>query len=378
MDINIKNKTQMMKNMKRFSAITIIGLLLLIFNSCDDNSELFTISAPTPAALAELSFTKLELDAVNTNNPAITLNWVEANYGQQAAVNYAIQFSKDEAFTEPVTAATVVGTTTITLSVNEVNSAAGNSGLNPFEWGTVYVRITSSLGSKNSDVSTSNAINFQVYPFFNYVFNDYYLVGDATAPGWNNNGNNPALYRDANDSNIYYYTGLWADNGHFKVLESKGLWHPQFGTDDGMATWATTATASSPEPERFPYGGGNGIPGGYYTFTLNLATNTFTFEPFDASGITSPATLTLKGSSTADVAMTPLAFDGHIWYASNVRLTPGEVSFLTDGGSSWGNTTSFSGVATDGGGSIPVIVEDDYDIWFNDLTGNYILIPLNL
>ena len=27
--------------------------------------------------------------------------------------------------------------------------------------------------------------------------------------------------------------GFWADNGHFKVLETKGLWQPQWGTDDG-------------------------------------------------------------------------------------------------------------------------------------------------
>ena len=28
-------------------------------------------------------------------------------------------------------------------------------------------------------------------------FNDYYLVGNGVASGWNNNLNNPALFRDA-------------------------------------------------------------------------------------------------------------------------------------------------------------------------------------
>ena len=51
------------------------------------------------------------------------------------------------------------------------------------------------------------------------------------------------------------------------------------------------------DPERFPYGGGDGIPEGFYTFTINFASDTFTFEPFDASGITSPATLSIQGSS---------------------------------------------------------------------------------
>jgi hypothetical protein len=375
---NTNNKIQMMKNIKRFSAITIIGILLLVFNSCDDTSEIFTISAPTAPVLAELNFTDLELDAVNTGNPAITLNWNEADYGQQASINYAIQFASDNDFTAPITAATITGNSSITLSVNEVNAAAGNAGLNPFEWKALYARIVASLGSQNSEISASNVVEFNVYPYFNYVFNDYYMVGDATAPGWNNNNNNPALFRDANDSNIYSYTGFYADNGHFKILETKGLWHPQYGTDDGAVFWGTTPTNSSPEPERFPYGGGDGIPAGYYTFKMNFASKAFTFEAFDASAATSPASLTLKGTSTTDLALTALAFDGHIWYANNVRLTPGNVYFVTDSGANWGSSTSFSGIASDSGDSIPVIVEDDYDVWFNDLTGQYILIPLNL
>lgn len=375
----------MMKNIKRFSAISFIGLFMLIFNSCDDNSELFTITNPTPPVLAELGFTDIELDAVNTNNPAINLNWMEADYGQQASINYAIEFASDEAFTTPVVSATVTGITAITLSVSEINTAAGNAGLNPFEWASLYLRIVSSLGSQNSEQSVSNAIQFNVYPYFNYTFNDYYLVGDATAPGWNNNDNNPALFRDENDSNLFYYTGKFGGNGHFKVLSTKGLWQPQYGTDNASRNSDGTSSGevgvnlgSGSDPERFPYAGGDGIPEGFYTFKINFASNTFTFEKFDASGSTSPNTLTLQGSSTSNITMNQLSFDGHLWFANSVRLTPGEVSFVTDGGANWGSESSFSGVATNGGSAIPVIVEDDYDVWFNDLTGRYILIPLNL
>lgn len=369
----------MMKNFKRFSVFGTIGLVMIFLTtSCDDTTDTFHITAPTAPVLADLNFSQIELDPVNTGNPALTLNWSESDYGQQTAINYAIEFASDDAFTNPVTAATVTGRSALTLSINEINSAAGNSGLNPFEWATLYTRVVASLGTQQSEPIASNTLQFDVYPFFNYVFNDYYLVGDATAPGWNNNNNNPALFRDEANSSIFYYTGFWADNGHFKVLPIKGLWHPQYGTDDGTTFWNTTETSSSPEPERFPYGGGDGIPGGYYTFTMNFATKAFTFEPFDASGITSPASLELQGSSVANTAMTPLDFDGHIWNASAVHLVPGEVSFVTGSGAAWGGSTSFSGVATDGGGTIPVLVEDDYDIWFNDLTGRYILIPLNL
>lgn len=366
----------MMKNIKRFSAITFIGVFMMLFKACDDSSELFTISAPTAPVLANVSFTDLKLDAVNTNNPAITLNWEDADYGQQASINYAVQFSSDDAFTTPVTAATVTGRTNLTLSVSEVNANAGNAGLNPFEWKALFIRVVSTIGTRASEPAASNAIEINVYPYFNYTFNDYYLVGDATAPGWNNNSNNPPLYRDASDSNVFYYTGRFSGGGHFKLLQTKGLWQPQWGTDDG--TTVGVNLGSSSDPERFPTAGASGVTEGYYTFTINFATNTFSFTPFNATGITSPASLSLQGSSTANVAMNQLGFDGHQWYANNVRLTPGAVEFVTGAGAKWGNTTSFSGVATDGGGEIPVIVEDDYDIWFNDLTGRYILIPLNL
>lgn len=375
-----------MKNFKIISAVGIIGLVLLFLSSCNDTTDTFSITAPTEPILSELNFSKIELDPVNTSNPAVTLNWVESDYGQQTAVNYTIQFASDENFTMPVDAASVTGKNTITLSVSEINAAAGNAGLNPFEWATLYSRVIASLGSQKSKSINSNTIQFEVYPYFNYSFNDYYLVGNGTAPGWNNNSNNPALFRDSNNSNLYYYTGYFAksggyDEGRFKVLESKGLWQPQWGVTDneGSDDPATAGDIAgnpgtqSNDPGRF------GVPStGYYEFSIDFSTKKYTLTPFDASGITSPASLSIEGTSVATTAMTPLTFDGHIWYASSLRLTPGTVTFLTDAGAAWGGSTSFSGVATSGGDAIPVIVEDDYDVWFNDLTGRYILIPLNL
>jgi hypothetical protein len=388
--INLKNKLQMMKNIKRFSVIGIMGLAMLFIQSCDDTTDKFAITEPTAPLLAELNFTQLELDAVNTSNPALTLNWDEANYGIQAAVNYTIQLSKEETFAQPVIASTITGKTSVTLSTSEVNAGTSDAGLNPFEWADVYVRIVSSLGTQNSETIASNMVKLSVYPYFNYSFKEYYLVGNATAFGWDNKAsdNNPTLFRDNKDDNNFYYTGYFDKGtvgndgeGRFKVIENKGAWSDQWGTTypdntDPIETSGDIAgnpATQSDDPGRF------GVEtSGYYTFTINFASKEFSITPFDESVIISPASLTIKGTSTADVTMAPLAFDSHIWSANSVRLTPGDIAFVTGAGSEWGSTTSFSGVATDGGGSIPVIVEDDYDVWFNDLTGDYILIPLNL
>ncbi|TVZ57906.1 uncharacterized protein DUF5019 [Flavobacteriaceae bacterium MAR_2010_105] len=365
-----------MKNFKNISIYILSVFVLSVLSSCTDDTEKFVVSDTAPVVLSELAITNIELDPVNTNNPAITLSWTHADYGQQSSVNYSIEFSNDEAFTAPITGATVNGNNTVTLSVSELNSAAGNIGFPPFAWNTMFARVMSSIGTQNGLPVASNSISFSVYPFFNYTFKDYYLVGDATAPGWNNNNNNPPLFRDGSNANLYRYTGYFSA-GQFKVLEVKGLWQPQWGTNDGSTIDVNPGTGS--DPNTFPNNNNPIASTGYYTFTINYSTNTYTFEPFNATGAANYTGMSIEGSSvSASSAMTQLAFDGHIWYISSVRLVPGDLQFKTNTGSVWAGSTEFSGKATENGGNIPVVVEDDYSVWFNDLTGDYILIPLNL
>lgn len=368
------------------SYLVFVGLLSLFVNSCDDSSETFSIDAnPTAPVLAELNFSEIELDANNANNPALTLSWEDANYGQQLAINYAVEFSSDEAFTETVNGGSLTGKNALTLSVGELNSIASEAGLNPFEWSTLFTRVVSSLGSQKSEEVYSNVIGFSVYPFFNYPYKEYYLVGNATAPGWDNNNNNPPLFRDVNDPNTYSYSGKFV-NGQFKVLEFPGLWQPQWGTNDGTLSDGVYSGSIDVNP------GGGTDPGtfpnnntdanaGSYTFTVNFTTKEYTLSTFDAPNTPSPASLSIEGSGVKDgapKAFTALPSDSHIWYVNNVRLKPGTVSFVTDSGSSWGSEIAFGGIATENGEDIPVIVEADYNVWFNDLTGQYIFIPLDL
>ncbi len=364
-----------MKNIKKISVSIAFAMILLIFNSCDDNDDLFEISSPTAPVLSELSITNIELDPVNVSNPIITLNWQQSDYGVQASINYEIQFANDVDFTTPVTAATINGNNNITFSVNELNSNAGSVGLPPFKWNTMYARVIATIGTQSSDPSISNVIQFDVNPYFNYPFKDYYLVGDATAPGWNPDNTNPALFRDAANSKKYTYTGYFAD-GHVKVLEILGQWQPQWGTNDGTTLSVNDGTGSDPGTFAVPSGAG------FYTFEMDFGANTFSYSTYDASSATDYTSMSVQGSATPSGAtptvINQLAHDGHIWYARSIHLVPGDLQFITNTSSVWADTTSFSGTATENGGNIPVVVEDDYDVWYNDLTGSYILIPLNL
>ncbi|WP_304387833.1 SusE domain-containing protein [Mariniflexile sp. AS56] len=361
--------------MKKISIFILTAFTTVLLSSCTDTTDTFAVSDTAPVVLSDLTITDIELDPVNINNPAITLNWTLADYGQQASINYNIQIASDEAFSNATTVATINGNNVATLSISELNSAAGLVGLPPFAWNTLYARVTSSLGTQNGLPVASNSINFNVYPYFNYKFSDYYLVGDATAPDWNNNNNNNPLFRDGSNAKKYYYTGYFKA-AQFKVLETKGLWQPQWGTND-KATIEVNPGGGT-DPGTFPNNNSSIATAGFYAFTIDFSSKTYTFESFDASGAASYTGMSIQGSASTTTAMTQSTFDSHIWYLSSTHLVPGNLQFKTNTDAVWAGSTEFSGQATLNGGNIPVVVEDDYEVWFNDLDGRYILIPLNL
>lgn len=364
-----------MKNIKNLSYLVLIAFSFVLLTQCDDDTEEFVVSPTGTFSLAPLTITDIQLDPINTANAALTLNWVEPSYGQQVSINYEVQFSSDDAFTNPVVGGSITGNNTLSFTVNELNNAVGNAGLTAFNWNLIYIRIVSTLGTQSGEPITSNNISLNVYPFFNYVFDDYFLVGDATSPGWSNDNNNTFLFRNPDNEAEFNYTGHFA-TGAFKVLEIKGLWTPQWGTNDGSTIDVNPGGGT--DPGTLPLNNNAITATGNYSFTINFSTNTFSFVPHTAAAVVSPTTVMIQGSASANpVAMNQLAFDSNIWYANTVRLVPGDFQFMADG-NGWGNTIEFSGTATSAGGNIPVPVEDDYDVWFNTLTGQYIFIPLNL
>ena len=378
-----------MKNILKFKVLLLTVLSLgFLMSSCEDDTSVFTATETQPITLADLPITVIELDATNPGNAAVTFNWNEADYGEPASENYSIIVASDNAFTNPVTATTVVGTTSATLSVNELNSAAGSAGLPPFMFSTLYAKVESSIGTQNGLPVSSNTISFDVQPYFNYVFDDYYLVGNGTLADWNNNNNNPPLFRDAENSNLYTFTGFFTKggggegDGRFKILEIRGQWQPQWGSDypDGSDPIETSGNiAGNPGTQDSDPGRFGVTADGYYRFTINFSDNTYAIDNFNEAGSTTFTGMTLQGSGVAgDTAFTQSSFDSHLWYISSVNLQPGDLQIMTNTGSTWAGSTSFSGVATEGGGSIPVVVQDDYEVWFNDLTGDYIMIPQNL
>ncbi|WP_028375501.1 SusE domain-containing protein [Leeuwenhoekiella sp. MAR_2009_132] len=342
-------------------------IAVVVAAACSEEDEKLTVAVEDAPLLAQLDINRVALDQTNPGNPAVTISWNKASYGLPTLVTYVVEFATEDSFENPVNALTT-SNTEATLSVSALNNTANALGFVPFEWQQAYIRIKSSIGTQTSNVSYSEPIEISINPYFSYPYDDYYLVGAATAADWNNDNNNPLLFRNAFNENEYTYTGRFLADA-FKILINRGAWAPQYGQDGGSLV--LRATDDDPDPPVI-----TSETAGYRTFTVNFATGAFSFEDVAAVG-DAFTSVSVTGDNGSSVELTPLSFDPHIWYVRSTQLQAGSISFLANGSTTYGGSTEFSGVATVDGGNIPVPVKDDYEIWFNDITGDYAMIPLN-
>ena len=374
-----------MKNIfKLILPIFFIGLM-----SCDEEGKEIIQASLLDAPVLHAVEDGANLNPETPNNQALTIVWDDANYGANTQVNYDVQVSNMSNFEEFET----ITTTTDRLyfwNVTNLNVYALNAGLSANEEGMLYFRIKSSIGDPETLVAYSNIISVTMMPFASYTFKDFYLVGNGTSAGWNADNNNMPLFRSANNENYYSFTGFFAkaddtdDEGRFKLLEQIGAWQPQWGDarpegEDPVALSGDVAGnpgTQANDPGRF------GVPAeGYYTFNIDFASLTYTIEEFDVSSATVYESMGLIGDATSggwetETAMTQSDFDPHKWYLLDFELGNGGVKFRANGSwdFNWGSANAYSGVGTPGGDNIPV-TSGVYDVWFNDLTGEYMLIP---
>ncbi len=356
-----------------------IALFGLLFSSCEKDEDRVTVNGANNEPIVLELESPVYLDENYPDNPAMTLNWSYVDYGQELVVHYKVEFSADNVFTAPIEAVTT-DWRTYTWSVSNINEiATGALMLPPNEPSTLYARVLASIGDNGTYEVASNILEIPITPFATYLFDDWHLVGDATAPGWNNGNNNPPLVRDPENENVYSYTGYFTAN-HFKIIQVLGQWAPMYGTNNGSdetTDMVFRATEGDPDP-------GTWQPpvDGYYTYTFDLGELEATRVAFDANESPVYGSIGIIGSATAngwdsDQDMTQSTFDQHVWYIESISLGGGEAKFRADDDwtDNWGGDTTYSGTATSNGPNIPVI-SGTYKVWFYDLTGQYMFIPI--
>ena len=353
--------------MRILTKILWVAFLLPLIWSCGELASPPIITQTTSSVLSTSPIILLEEEA----EESIVFEVSAADFGVQTDINYVIQMDRPgNNFANPVDLGSNTSTTVL-VKVSEINSRAIAKGIVPGETGNMEFRVKAVTSRSLSDLLGSPASIAVTTYSDGPVLRNLYLVGSATAPGWSNDNNNPALFRDPVNTDLYVYTGRFVE-GEFKVLETLGQWQPQYGTNDGSAVAVNEGGGS--DPGTFAV-----ATSGIYTFTMNLETNTFSLVPYSGTPATDHATVGIIGSATANgwdasTAMTKSSFDGNIWTIT-ATLTDGEMKFRAnnDWAVNWGANTAISGLGTQGGENIPVVA-GTYKIWFNSLDGRYIFI----
>ncbi|RRO26149.1 SusF/SusE family outer membrane protein [Flavobacteriaceae bacterium 14752] len=399
-----------MKN--KILILTIICLGLFGLKSCTDDDN---FRFQTPAEVEQLTITnsllgEYLLSTQTFPNVAERFTWETPDFGVQSNISYDLEYSVDGTFENPI----VVGSTTetqLSITVEQLwNLATTELGLDndpetnlvdengdpvldeagnpiPNDAGEMFFRVVGNLGTNEADNSPNSISDVQIV-FVRLLSNDgggdvplidLFLVGNATAAGWDNNNNNTPIIRDPENPDVYTFTGKFSGNpNEFKLLEERGAWQPQWGLDNGVFS---SSDDLGFDPGSFVVSGSEG----YYSLTVNTADGTSEFIPFDETGSTTFATIGIIGSATtgddtgwsADMDMTQSSFDPHLWYMTGLELFDGEAKFRADNdwAVNWGSNTELTGFASQDGPNIPVAA-GTYDVWFNDLSETYVFVRL--
>ncbi|MWB94322.1 SusF/SusE family outer membrane protein [Flavobacterium sp. GA093] len=366
-----------MKNIYKI-LFAFVSVLAVSCNADDVEDRPIIEAVNTPELIAPESGKTFVLDEDNAAAVADRFVWSSAKYSDNVVVTYTLLMDKkDGDFTEAKTLATTSNITQAEVLVRDLNQAAIDLG-GETEVAALYdVKVMSSV-SGGVPMTSESLISISVTPYsgrVDYDFEEWYLVGDASVAGWNNNNGNQILFRSATNPKEYKFTGFFKA-GAFKTIKNLGNWAPMYGGADGSLVYR--GTEADPDPASFVI-----AADGFYTFTMNIETLTYTLVAYDASAAATYSTVGIIGSSTAggwdaSTAMTQSTFDAHIWSLGVTPLNNGELKFRANDAwdVSWGASTPFTGVGSTAGGSPNIPVEKSkYVIYFNDLDGSYLMIP---
>ncbi len=336
----------------------------------------------TPQISNPLNNDAFVLSLTTLNEIVMTVEWTDPVLSSSLGIDiiYTIEAATvGTDFAAPVTVGTSTNGTSITSTHGDLNAVAIGIGLTPDIAGDMDLRIVSRNTNSNGNTleRPSEAITVSVTPY-NVSFPFLYMVGDATTPGWDNNNNNTPIFRDQDVPNNYFFTGYFGA-GAFKLLEIKGQWQPQWGTNDGSTLAVNPGGGSDP-------GTFNVATAGYYTYNLTTVgeSGSFTVTPYDASGATTYATIGVIGDSTpggwgTDTDMAQDPNNPHLWFINGISLTANQLKFRADDdwADNWGDSGSSQtyGISQYGSPDNFSIPEAGvYDIWFNDLDRSYLII----
>ena len=329
----------------------ILCLSLVLFTSCDDDSDLAQISSTASTGVANFSTTTLVLDKDNKEGDALTINFNEPELGVASGKSYQILFDLVGGDFSGAEVKSVETGTSATFKTEEVNQILINLGAEPGVATEIIVKIETILSSDTSMFSEVSSINITPYAAELDLSSKWGLVGDATTNGW-----------DGPDMPFYQTTDKSLDAGTFVAyvtltdgeikIRADNDWTVNYGGADGT----------------LEAGGSNiVVTAGTYKIVFNENDLTYTIEQY-SWGVVGDATVNGWDGPDMPFSYDPL-FDN--WVA-NVTLLDGEIKIRqnNDWTVNYGDAELDGILDTESDNNIAVSA-GDYSITFNPTTLEY-------
>jgi starch-binding outer membrane protein SusE/F len=365
-----------MKNIyKILLALSTTLIVACATNNVEDRPIIEAILSPEmQAPQNDKQFVLLEVNGVNEADRFV---WSAAKYSDNVVVEYSLLMDKKGGdFKNAKLLEKTTGITNAAIAVKKLNQAAIELGAKPGVLSQFDLVVESKV-SGGVPMMSKKPITIGINSYsglISYPFVDWYLVGDATVSGWDNNKGNQPLFRSGTNPKQYVFTGFFKA-GAFKIISSLGNWAPMYGKGDGN-TIVYRGTTADQDPDSFKI-----ETDGYYSFTVNIDALTYSLVSYDATSSKAYDTVGIIGDSTpkgwdASTAMTKSSFDTHIWTIELIDLKDGAAKFRANDAwdDDWGGASAFSGYNGYKGPNIPV-AKSKYKVYFNDLDGGYLMIP---
>ncbi len=274
-----------MKNIIKLSTVIIACFLV---QACKKQISEVRYAGGTDPVLTVSSTDPQVLSIANKNKNAISFSWTNPNYQLSTGVSsqdvsYTVQIDTSSKFTTPdLSETTIAKDLSATFTVGDLNKKLLAMNLQPGVAYNLNIRLRSTLGI--SVPLYSNVIVVTVTPYLDAAvtppgtppfFTDgkLYLVGSATAGGWDNPVPLPTQEFTRIDATHYTITISLVGGQEYLLLPVNGDWSVKYGNACGSNSCNAAAG------DNFKQGGDNikgPSSGGMHTINVNFVSGKFT------------------------------------------------------------------------------------------------------
>ncbi len=240
--------------MKNILKLLIAAAVVFFYTACNKVGDLPLYTNGTAVVLSS-SVATIAAAPADSNNNVVTFSWTNPKYAQDSSLyKFVIEIDSTGRNFAKEAVKVVTGKFSSTMTAKELNGILLGFG---FAFNTGYdvdVRVTSSYGN-NTELYKSNVLKLRVTPYkvpprvALPTSGKLFIVGNATAGGWNNPVPVPTQELARLDETTFAGVFVLSGGNQFLLLPVNGDWSHKFAVGDNIP--ATGGDFSYDSPNNF-------------------------------------------------------------------------------------------------------------------------------